>query len=408
MSTATDDLINTYLAELAREAARLPWNARTELLEDVRSHIEVALAEMREAGAGGAAAGVSDPGGDRVGLGAVGVSAPGGDVVDFGAAGGAAAGVSDPGGDPVDLGGAGGAPEASGDLAGAASLGDRDDLAAVGTGSAADLSAERSSGPTFNGSQDLATGPNAAASPSDRASTPDLSQVRAMLAALGEPSEIVAAALSDDPSLAPLPEPAYAPAPGPAPAAPYPLGTLDLTAVALLLLGGFLAGIGWLVGAVLLWTSTRWSRLEKLVGTLVLPGGIAGGLLAFAAAHAGSRSQCVPDSPCQTIHTGWNPPGWLAALVPAVVVIAPAVTTVYLVNRARRRPGPAASRVALAVMAGVGAVGVLAAAGLVVASSSSSAHGGSATPTPVESSSWSGYVAPISSPAQPMSSTSAP
>ncbi|GAA2051543.1 hypothetical protein GCM10009839_68210 [Catenulispora yoronensis] len=49
MSTDNDDLTAAYLAELEREAARLPWNARAELLEDVRSHIEVALAEMREA-----------------------------------------------------------------------------------------------------------------------------------------------------------------------------------------------------------------------------------------------------------------------------------------------------------------------------------------------------------------------
>lgn len=320
MSTATDELISAYLAELAREAARLPWNARTELLEDVRSHIEVALAELREAGS---------------------------------------------------------------------------------TNASDEASSDASSGSP--GSEN------------------EQSQVRAMLAALGEPSEIVAAALADDPALAAAAGPAYAPEPSaptsasvpgygyasPPTAPPYPLGSLDVVAVTLLLLGGFLAGIGWLVGAVLLWTSPRWTRLEKLIGTLVLPGGIAGGLLAYATAHSGSHAECAAGSPCVVVHTGWNPPGWLAALTIAVAVIAPAVTTVYLVNRARLRPGPAASRVVLAVMAGVGSLGVFAAVGLLGVTSSSSSHAGTSTPVPSVSS-WSGYVAPVSSPPQPSSSASAP
>jgi hypothetical protein len=40
----------------------------------------------------------------------------------------------------------------------------------------------------------------------------------------------------------------------------------------LLLFGGFLALIGWLVGLVLLWSSPRWTVVDKLVETLVLPG----------------------------------------------------------------------------------------------------------------------------------------
>jgi hypothetical protein len=41
-----------------------------------------------------------------------------------------------------------------------------------------------------------------------------------------------------------------------------------------LLFGGLLFGIGWLVGLKRLWRSPNWSRSEKLLGTLVLPGGL--------------------------------------------------------------------------------------------------------------------------------------
>lgn len=41
-----------------------------------------------------------------------------------------------------------------------------------------------------------------------------------------------------------------------------------------LLFGGLLFGVGWLVGVNRLWRSPVWSRSEKLLGTLVLPGGL--------------------------------------------------------------------------------------------------------------------------------------
>ena len=42
---AGTELVADYLRQLEQEAGRLPWNTRQELLEDVRSHIEVALDE---------------------------------------------------------------------------------------------------------------------------------------------------------------------------------------------------------------------------------------------------------------------------------------------------------------------------------------------------------------------------
>jgi hypothetical protein len=59
-------------------------------------------------------------------------------------------------------------------------------------------------------------------------------------------------------------------------------GPLEVGAVILLLAGGLLVGIGWIVGVVLLWSSPHWRTRDKLLGTLIWPGGIAGAALVLA------------------------------------------------------------------------------------------------------------------------------
>lgn len=87
----------------------------------------------------------------------------------------------------------------------------------------------------------------------------DAEAVSAVLEALGSPREIVAASLSGDV------EPAQADG---------GIGGLEIAALILLLVGAAAAGVGWLVGVLLLWASPRWTRREKILGTLVLPGGV--------------------------------------------------------------------------------------------------------------------------------------
>jgi hypothetical protein len=65
---------------------------------------------------------------------------------------------------------------------------------------------------------------------------------------------------------------------------PSGLGALEIAAVILLLIGGFLAGIGWVIGVVLLWISPRWRLSDKLLGTLIWPGGLAGVFVVFGGA----------------------------------------------------------------------------------------------------------------------------
>jgi uncharacterized membrane protein len=55
----------------------------------------------------------------------------------------------------------------------------------------------------------------------------------------------------------------------------------EIFAVILLAIGGFVFVIGWVVGAVLLWTSDRFTRADKIIGTVLVPGGFATGFLAL-------------------------------------------------------------------------------------------------------------------------------
>lgn len=87
-----------------------------------------------------------------------------------------------------------------------------------------------------------------------------------MLDRLGEPEEIVGSARAEG-GLA---------VSGPAPSLPRNVAhpALDGLTVALLLVGGFIVGIGWLAGVVLLWSSPTWRLRHRIAGTFVVPGGL--------------------------------------------------------------------------------------------------------------------------------------
>ncbi|MCO5969371.1 hypothetical protein [Actinoallomurus soli] len=110
--------------------------------------------------------------------------------------------------------------------------------------------------------------------------------------------------------------------------------------VFLLLVGGVLLPVvGWLIGAVMLLGSSRWSIRDKLAGLLVWPGGlaVAVALVAFAptrecvyvddtAGHRHGGGQC----------TGTALPGWLGAPLLVIAIAGPLLTAAYLTWRARR------------------------------------------------------------------------
>jgi hypothetical protein len=56
---------------------------------------------------------------------------------------------------------------------------------------------------------------------------------------------------------------------------PDPASWREVATLFLLPIGGLVVPvIGWLVGVVLLWQSDAWTRREKVIGTLVVPGGL--------------------------------------------------------------------------------------------------------------------------------------
>ena len=129
-----------------------------------------------------------------------------------------------------------------------------------------------------------------------------------------------------------------------APTAPPKTSWIEIVALIMLLVGGLILPVfGWLIGVVLLWVSNAWNVRDKIIGTLVLPGGLLLPLgLGVIAASSGSRVGCpVP------VGTPLEPPACtgtsggvdvLAVTFLVLAVVAPIVTTAYLAYRMRRQP----------------------------------------------------------------------
>ena len=144
-------------------------------------------------------------------------------------------------------------------------------------------------------------------------------EVLTALDRLGEPEDIVAA---EQPS-APVDD---------------ARGAHEWAAIFLLLFGGFLAGVGWLVGLILLCSSRAWTTTDKLLGALVVPGGLALPFVLFAIAGTASGERCVSvnNGPEQCTGPGAGSGVQLLAVALIVVLtVAPIATAVHLARRAR-------------------------------------------------------------------------
>ncbi|MFZ0042553.1 MAG: hypothetical protein WAK93_14675 [Solirubrobacteraceae bacterium] len=137
-------------------------------------------------------------------------------------------------------------------------------------------------------------------------------------------------------------------------------GLREWSAVFLLPLGGFVFGIGWLIGLVLLWSSRLWTLRDKLLGTLIAPGGLATGLLVLLGATSLRTERCKAFATpinsataasighggmrCTTIE-GLSTTRTVLQIALAVILIAGSIiTAVYLARRARNRlPAPASA-----------------------------------------------------------------
>lgn len=154
----------------------------------------------------------------------------------------------------------------------------------------------------------------------------DEAGVRAVLERLGDPEAIAAEAGARPPS---------------------PTARRDAWVPWLLLLGGFAFGVGWLAGLALLWTSDTWRLPEKLLGTLVLPGGWFG--VVVAAGWSGSTRVCGgsagPGHPAAVhcVTSGFSLP-WPAGIAVLLACLIAPLVTAFRLDRARRAR-PATPRV---------------------------------------------------------------
>jgi len=138
---------------------------------------------------------------------------------------------------------------------------------------------------------------------------------------LGEPEAIIAAETQPQDELPPR------------------RGTKEWAAIFLLLFGGFIFGVGWFVGLILLWSSRAWTVRDKWIGTLVVPGGLAtSALVGWFLLGTPTETRCRGIAG-GALHCSSTPgpsvvSPVLGVTVLALLVLASLATSVYLARRA--------------------------------------------------------------------------
>jgi hypothetical protein len=115
-------------------------------------------------------------------------------------------------------------------------------------------------------------------------------------------------------------------------------GTREWAAVFLLLFGFIAVGVGWVVGVILLWSSRAWTTKDKLIGTLVLPGGLFATLaLLLLAVGRPHKEMCIYRDAIlvHCTHVSTSGPSTLGSMALILLALTPIVTAVYLACRAR-------------------------------------------------------------------------
>lgn len=149
----------------------------------------------------------------------------------------------------------------------------------------------------------------------------DASDVQAaeVLERLGDPREVVAAAR---------------------PEVTVPLerrGVREWAAIFLLLFGFFAAVVGWIVGLVLLWSSQAWTTRDKIVGTLVLPGGLFTSVVLVLIAGGSSHEEKCASGIAAVAHctsVGGGGPSTIVSVALVLLALTPLASAVFLARRA--------------------------------------------------------------------------
>ena len=116
---------------------------------------------------------------------------------------------------------------------------------------------------------------------------------------------------------------------------------LEIAAVLLISAGSFLIPfVGWIIGVALLWASSRFTRADKLIGTLAPPFGfLAPFFLLFAASSGGGRASCVaqPVPGGNLTNCSVSSTGGVSAVVGIAIVLVLVGAAIYTVVRLSRR-----------------------------------------------------------------------
>jgi hypothetical protein len=115
-------------------------------------------------------------------------------------------------------------------------------------------------------------------------------------------------------------------------------GAREWAAIFLLLFGFIAAGVGWFVGVILLWRSRAWTTRDKLIGTLVLPGGLFATVLLLVLALGRPRKLMCIHYGVGAAHCTAGPssgPSTVGSIALVLLALTPIATAVYLARRAR-------------------------------------------------------------------------
>jgi uncharacterized membrane protein len=121
------------------------------------------------------------------------------------------------------------------------------------------------------------------------------------------------------------------------------VGPVEILALIGLLVGGLiLPFVGWFVGVVLLWVSEAWTTREKLVGTLIVPGGLMAAV--YLGLFVGFTETCAQVGQIggdgtvvsETCADAFGLEGTTGLVVFLLLLLTPLATTVFLIRRLRR------------------------------------------------------------------------
>ncbi|HYS00814.1 MAG TPA: hypothetical protein VET82_00515 [Candidatus Eisenbacteria bacterium] len=95
----------------------------------------------------------------------------------------------------------------------------------------------------------------------------------------------------------------------------------------------------WPIGVILLWTSTAWDTRDKVIGTLVPPGGYFGVAVILASLRMASGGSCTTSSDTfgnvSSSCTTYGPPRWVLLAVTLILLVLPLCSATYLAVRLR-------------------------------------------------------------------------